>query len=67
MSKVFKVKFKRKVFVNSQYCIPEGFEIQVVSTSSKPSETNIKEALEKQGLWKKSLSTSLSNTYIILE
>jgi hypothetical protein len=67
MSKVFKVKFKRKVFVNSQYSIPEGFEIQVVSTSSKPSETNIKEALEKQGLWKKSLSTSLSNTYIVLE
>lgn len=67
MSKAFKVKFKRRVYANSQYCIPEGLEIQVVSKSPKPSETSIKEALEALGIWKKSLSTSISNTYIILD
>ena len=65
MAKAFKVKFKRKVYSNSENSIPEGYEIQVISNQSKPSETEVKEALEKAGIWKKSLSTSITGAYTI--
>jgi hypothetical protein len=66
MAKALKIQFSKKVYANSDYQIPEGYEIQVISNSSKPSESEIKEALEKVGIWKKSFSTSISGAYTIL-
>jgi hypothetical protein len=66
MAKAFKIRFTKKVYSNSDYQIPEGYEIQVSSNSSIPQQSEIIEALEKAGIWKKSFSTSISGAYTIL-
>jgi hypothetical protein len=45
MAKAFKVKFKRGI----SNVVPSGLEVQVVSNSSKPTESQIKKALEDAG------------------
>ena len=59
MAKAFKVKFTRGI----SNVVPSGLEVQVVSTSSKPQENEIKKALEAAGY--KVGSNSISGAYTV--
>lgn len=63
MAKAFKVKFTKSIGT-----LPNGYEIQVVSTqSSKPTETEIRKALEAAGFKGFTGGTvfSISNAYTV--
>jgi hypothetical protein len=61
MAKAFKVKFIR----NCNNKVPEGYEIQVVTTSSKPQDLDIRKALEAAGI--KIGGDTISGSYKILD
>lgn len=60
MAQAFKLKFNKAI----SNVVPSGLEIQVVSTSSKPQENEIKKALESAGY--KVGGNSISGTYSII-
>ena len=59
MAKAFQLKFTKAV----SNVVPSGLEIQVISTSSRPQENEIKKALEDAGF--KVGGNSISGTYTV--
>lgn len=61
MAKAFKVKFIK----NCNNKVPEGYELQVITTSSKPQELDVRKALEAAGI--KIGGDTISGYYKIIE